>query len=863
MAVTNPQVWDLSDEQRAQLEGWLVDFERTWDEGRLAARVRELPAGPLRFPALVELVKIDLERSWQRGRQIAVESYLRDYPELGTPDSVPADLLQAEHEARRQHGMDPSLSEFAARFPRRAEDLRRLLEQGDTAPAAARSTFSQAPWPSTLGPQRPRPEPGPALEQLGRYRILRRLGRGGMGSVYLAHDPQLDRPVALKVPHFGAEDPELLERFYREARAAATLRHPNLCPVYDVGDVNGTPYLAMAYIEGESLAERVRAGPLPPAQAVALVRQLALALEVAHRQGVVHRDIKPGNVMVGRDGEPVLMDFGLARRADRGDVRLTHSGSLLGTPAYMSPEQAEGRTEAIGPASDLYSLGVVLYELLTGQLPFSGTLPDVLWQIRTQQPQRPSALRPDLDPHLEEIVMRALAKKMEDRYPSMGAFAEALTGYLRHEQRRAEPVRRLAPAQSPRPRRPVRWRRWAVALSLLGGLAGLLAVIVIYIRYTGKDGKEKTRKLDAQPGSKVVIETEGGKRIGEVKVPERPRVELPVAAKVSIPAPKRPVDWDVSPDGKSLARIYDEEIQLWDTATGKPRAEMKTASRRAERLAFSRDSRFLAVGSYRRVKVWDLKDGKDLFEFKEPKVEVRGLLFLADGKQLLAVDRNGFACLWDVGTGKVLKTAEVNRAVARGPWYISPDHETVVTHTRGFSSDYGLLNVRSMTSETFRSLNGLNDVAFSTDGKRLLVAREDLVRLFDLTRKAGKEVHRLHTGKVISVSLSPDGKLAASGSEDRTAIVWDVGAGKERATYEGFGGPVRVRFSPDGKMLLAWAVNGTTVRRWDVTAGKELPALGGHEGGVQWGFFRAGGKTLGVAERDGKVTVYNVARLPE
>jgi WD40 repeat protein len=260
--------------------------------------------------------------------------------------------------------------------------------------------------------------------------------------------------------------------------------------------------------------------------------------------------------------------------------------------------------------------------------------------------------------------------------------------------------------------------------------------------------------------------------------------------------------------------------------------------------------------------VWDLKDGKERFEFKEPRDQVGGLLFSAGGKRLLAVDWGGFACSWDVGTGKVLKTAELDPGVARGPWYISPDHEMVVAPPRGFSWDYGLLNSRKLTTERVPFLESLNDTAWSSDGKSLLVAKDDLVRLFDITRKLGKEVHRMHTAKVRSVSLSPDGELAASGSEDRTAVVWDLGVGKERATYKGFDGPVRVRFSPDGKMLLAWAVNGTTVRRWDVVAGKELPALRGHDEGVQWGFFRAGGKHLVVAERNGKVTLYGVAGLP-
>ncbi len=178
-------------------------------------------------------------------------------------------------------------------------------------------------------------------EQVGRYRVVRLLGRGGMGAVFLAEDPELGRPVALKVPRLGpADGPQVLERFHREARAAATLHHPNICPVYDVGEVGGVPYLAMAFVEGKALSEVLRGGkPVPARRAAALVRKLALALQEAHARGVVHRDLKPANVMIDRRGEPVIMDFGLARLTSPGETRLTQDGSVLGTPAYMAPSR--------------------------------------------------------------------------------------------------------------------------------------------------------------------------------------------------------------------------------------------------------------------------------------------------------------------------------------------------------------------------------------------------------------------------------------------------------------------------------------------------------------------------------------------
>jgi serine/threonine protein kinase len=274
-------------------------------------------------------------------------------------------------------------------------------------------------------------------DSFGRYKVLRLLGRGGMGSVYLALDTHLKRQVALKVPHITAfgDRPDVRERFFREAQAAARFHHPNFCPIHDIGEVDGVPYLTMAFIEGKTLAASIEWGSgWPPRRAVEVTRELALALAKAHHEGIIHRDLKPANVMVDTSGGLVLMDFGLARWHDDLDSTFTPSGAVLGTPAYMPPEQAEGNLKAIGPRSDLYSLGVILYELLTGRRPFEGSLTKVLGMIAFVAPPPPSTHRPDLDPRLEAICLKALAKKPEDRHDSMNAFAKDLETWLEGSQ---------------------------------------------------------------------------------------------------------------------------------------------------------------------------------------------------------------------------------------------------------------------------------------------------------------------------------------------------------------------------------------------------------------------------------------------
>jgi formylglycine-generating enzyme required for sulfatase activity/serine/threonine protein kinase len=269
-------------------------------------------------------------------------------------------------------------------------------------------------------------------QQFGRYRIVETLGVGAMGLVFLAEDSLLSRRVALKLPHYNGDvDVSFRDRFLREARVAAAIDHPNVCPIYDIGEHHGVPYLVMPVIAGTPLSKLiVRDQPWCPERAVDLVQRLALAVEAAHARGVIHRDLKPANIIIRNQDEPTVMDFGLAQLINKQGRRLSEQ-SVLGTPDYMAPEQIQNAS-AIGPATDVYSLGVIFYELLTGRRPFEseGPLLALFNQILTGRLAPPSSLRPGLEPWFDAVCLKALARKPEDRYASMKIFAQELSPSL-------------------------------------------------------------------------------------------------------------------------------------------------------------------------------------------------------------------------------------------------------------------------------------------------------------------------------------------------------------------------------------------------------------------------------------------------
>jgi predicted Zn finger-like uncharacterized protein len=376
---------------------------------------------------------------------------------------------------------------------------------GSLAASGLPSTLTSEPSPTALAQAFPLPE------TFARFVITQRLGSGAFGTVYRATDPVLGREVALKVPQAGLlESPSAAERFLREARAAAQLRHPNIVTLFETGIDRGDYYIATEFIDGTTLGDAVSEAKIDPRRAAEVAAALAEALQYAHAQGIVHRDVKPANVMLDRNGQPHLMDFGLARFEGASGEKLTQDGTILGTPAYMAPEQAAASGTETTAASDRYSLGATLYELLTGKTPFSGPPEIVIFNLVHRDPPASRSLKPEIPPDLETICLKAMAKLPSHRYRSCQEVTEDLRRWLQEEPIRA---RRAAT--------PAKLGRWLRGHRVAAGLAAF----VLAGRFTlaGWIVACRARRLDRPPAvlSETVV-------VGNPAAPARPVSEAGV-----------------------------------------------------------------------------------------------------------------------------------------------------------------------------------------------------------------------------------------------------------------------------------------------------------------------------------------------
>jgi eukaryotic-like serine/threonine-protein kinase len=665
--------------------------------------------------------------------------------------------------------------------------LERLTAAGAaTLPPATGAGFP----PSLVVPLPASPDRPLAPPAVPGYEVRGELGRGGMGVVYQARQTRADRLVALKMVLAGGHaDQKELARFRSEAEAAARLAHPNVAQVYEVGEHGGLPFFSMEFCPGGSLAQKLAGIPLPPRQAAELVETLARAVHAAHAAGVVHRDLKPGNVLLAADGTPKVTDFGLAKRLD--GVGQTATGAVLGTPSYMAPEQAAGKKE-VGPAADVWALGAILYECLTGRPPFKGPTPlDTVLQVLNDEPVPPRRLQPGVPRDLETVCLKCLQKEPGKRYASAAELADDLARFQAGEAVRARPV---GPAG----------RLWRVCRRN-PVVAGLMAVLALYLVGAAVAG------IGFGLHSASLAEKAGQARADAEGQAEKARQAQADAERQAEESRRLLVRRSVA-EGERLAGEGDVCAGLaWlaealDLDRGDPEREW------AHRVALHS----LLRQAPELLDVWLL-----------PELANPGRAASPDGRRLLAVDDAGLARVWD--TDRHVPLSPLHEAGSVRFAAFGPDGRLVLTADSNHA-------VRVWDAETGRAVTPalavgrpLENAVLTADGSRVITLTEGRARLWD--GATGKPLPGMedHGGTVRWVAFSPDGTRAVSAGDDKTARLWDADTGKSGPALVH---PYRVQhacFSPDSKQL-ATACNefprGSERRLWDAATG-ELVARGG------------------------------------
>ncbi|MBL8852781.1 MAG: protein kinase [Planctomycetaceae bacterium] len=819
----------------------------------------------------------ELQQMLGSGSERASEAVLERYPDLASDPDAALELIYTEHLAQIERGREVSLDQWQQRFPDWHAELGELFQVHqyiDRSTQVTNEGNSSAAETFHGWSQSHRLIDG---QYLGEYELLELVGRGGMGVVYRARQVGIDRIVAVKTLHpTSVPSSELLRRFRSEADTIASLQHPNIVQLYGIGLHQGTPYFSMEYVAGGSLAAVIRVHPLPPDSAAALTFELANAMAYAHDRGVVHRDLKPANILLAPSHrehaikldvpdleshaaqtrfEPKITDFGLAKRMYE-DSSGTVSGTALGTPSYMAPEQATQGGVAAGPAADIYSLGAVLYDMLVGRPPFLAATPlETLERVKQGDPPSIRAVQPQVPRDLELICLKCLAKEPARRYSTAQALADDLRRFLE-----GRPILARAPSL---------WDRslkWTQRHPALAALAATLILGSIGLAWQWMRAEQHRQRAEGQT---VVADTARAKE----QVARQRAESFLYARDVSLahhelrsnntdralrllenaPVAFRNWEWDylkracqselrsftglerfvcctaLSRDGRLVAggtsrwgENYPDKTMVWDVQSGRLLWTLGENAGSIMDLSFSPDCKFLAAATTRwqgmqpvgGLLIWSMETGRVVAEL--PNRSLFSVSYSPDGRWLAIGDSVGRVLLWDVAAEKCVKEIHSHSQLTLDlAWRF--DSQAVASCSRD-----GTVKIHSTSGDLLHEISGLRDtrrVTWSADGRELATGSfYGLVRVFH---------------------LGTDGPL-------------------ERSRH-GFGNVLgALRFTPDGQSLVVSAQS-TGIRLVDPLSGVVQRELHTHNGVVRDVEFDASGLLMATCGSDGNVKVFDLS----